>query len=78
MVQRIIETSSIVHVQHDAGSPANIRANKKGFRAHRRLVELIEQHDAEGAARLWRKHLDEAETYLLGSNDPVTVLDLLG
>jgi DNA-binding FadR family transcriptional regulator len=78
MLQRIIETSNIVHVQHDAGTPANVRANKKGLRAHRRLVELIEQHDAEGAARLWRKHLDEAETYLLGSDDPVTVLDLLG
>ena len=78
MLQRIIEKSNIVHVQHDAGSPANIRANKKGFRAHRRTVELIEQHDAEGAARLWRKHLDEAELYLLGSDDPVTVQDLLG
>jgi DNA-binding FadR family transcriptional regulator len=78
MLQRIIETSNIVHVQHDAGTPANIRANKKGLRAHRRLVELIEQHDADGATRLWRKHLDEAETYLLGSDDPVTVLDLLG
>jgi DNA-binding FadR family transcriptional regulator len=78
MVQRIIEQSNIVHVRQDAGSPANIRANKKGVRAHRRVVELIEQHDADGAARLWRKHLDEAETYLLGSDDPVTVLDLLG
>lgn len=78
MLQRIIEQSNIVHVQHDAGSPANIRANRKGFRAHRRTVELIEQHDAEGAARLWRKHLDEAELYLLGSDDPVTVQDLLG
>ena len=78
MLQHIIEKSNIVHVQHDAGSPANIRANRKGFRAHRRTVELIEQHDAEGAARLWRKHLDEAELYLLGSDDPVTVQELLG
>ncbi|HEX4658872.1 MAG TPA: FadR/GntR family transcriptional regulator [Streptosporangiaceae bacterium] len=78
MVQRIIETSNIVHVQHDAGTPANIRANKKGVRAHRRVVELIQERDAEGAVQLWRKHLDEAEDYLLGSDDPVTVLDLLG
>jgi DNA-binding FadR family transcriptional regulator len=78
MVQRIIETSNIVHVQHDAGTPANIRANKKGVRAHRRVVELIQERDAEGAVQLWRKHLNEAEDYLLGSDDPVTVLDLLG
>jgi len=78
MLQHIIETSNIVHVRHDAGSPANIRANRKGLRAHRRVVELIEQRDADGAARLWRKHLDEAEVYLLTSDDPVTVQDLLG
>jgi hypothetical protein len=30
-----------------------------------------------GARRLWRKHLEEAEEYLLGSDDPVTVLDLV-
>jgi GntR family transcriptional regulator, transcriptional repressor for pyruvate dehydrogenase complex len=78
MLQRIIDTSNIIHVQHDAGSPANVRANKKGVRAHRRVIELIQQRDADGAVRLWRKHLDEAEEYLLGSDDPVTVLDLLG
>ena len=78
MLQHIIEKSNIVHVQHDAGSPANIRANRKGFRAHRRMVQLIEQHDADNAARLWRRHLDEAEIYLLGSDDPITVQDLLG
>jgi hypothetical protein len=29
-------------------------------------------------ASLWRKHLDEAQEYLLGSDGPVTVLDLVG
>jgi DNA-binding FadR family transcriptional regulator len=78
MLQRIIGTSNIIHAQSDAGSPANIRANKQGLRAHRNVIELIEQRDAEGAEQLWRKHLDEAEEYLLGSDDPVTVLDLVG
>jgi DNA-binding FadR family transcriptional regulator len=78
MLQRIIETSNIIHGQQDAGSPENIRANKKGLRAHRHVIELIQQRDADGAARLWRTHLDEAEEYLLGSDDPVTVLDLVG
>jgi DNA-binding FadR family transcriptional regulator len=77
-LQRIIDTSNIVHGQHDAGSPTNIRANKKGVRAHRQVIELIQQRDADGAARLWRQHLDQAQEYLLGSDDPVTVLGLLG
>jgi GntR family transcriptional regulator, transcriptional repressor for pyruvate dehydrogenase complex len=78
MVQRIIDTSNIIHMRQDAGAPANIRVHEKGVCAHRDVIELIQQRDADGAARLWRKHLDEAEEYLLGSDDPVTVLDLVG
>jgi GntR family transcriptional regulator, transcriptional repressor for pyruvate dehydrogenase complex len=78
MLQRIIDTSNIIHGQQEGESPANIRASKKGIRAHRNVIELIQQRDADGAARLWRKHLDEAQEYLLGSDDPVTVLDLVG
>jgi GntR family transcriptional regulator, transcriptional repressor for pyruvate dehydrogenase complex len=78
MLQRIIDTSNIIQRQQDAGSAATIDANNKGLRAHQDVIELIQQSDADGAARLWRKHLDEAEEYLLGSDDPVTVLDLVG
>lgn len=76
MVRHIIELSSAAHMAFDAGTPANVRAIRKGFRAHERLVELIEARDSESATELWRKHLTEAEAYLLGSN-PKTVLDLL-
>jgi GntR family transcriptional regulator, transcriptional repressor for pyruvate dehydrogenase complex len=78
MLQRIIDASNIIHGQQDAGSPANIHAGKKGVTPHRQVIELIQQRDADGAARLWRKHLDEAQEYLLGSDGPVTVLDLVG
>jgi len=78
MVQHIIELSNLTHVQVDAGTPENIRANRKGLRTHRRVVELIEARDGEGAAALWRKHLDEAEVYVLGPDAPVTVLELIG
>jgi DNA-binding FadR family transcriptional regulator len=43
-----------------------------------RIIELIQQRDADGAARAWRKHLDETQEYLLGSDGPVSVLDLVG
>jgi len=78
MLQRIIDAPNIIHGQQDAGSPANIDASKKGVTPHRQVIELIQQRDADGAARLWRKHLDEAQEYLLGSDGPVTVLDLVG
>jgi DNA-binding FadR family transcriptional regulator len=78
MVRHIIDLSSYAHVAADAGSAANIRAIRKGFRAHERLLDYIEARDAESAVELWSKHLTEAESYLLGGSSPKTVLDLLG
>jgi DNA-binding FadR family transcriptional regulator len=78
MVRHIIELSSYAHVAADAGSPANIRSIRKGFRAHEKLVEHIEAREAEDAQQLWSKHLTEAESYILGGSNPKTVLDLLG
>src|SRR3954447_8002122 len=78
MVRHIIDLSSFQHVEEDAGSPSLIRATKKGIRAHELLVDYIEAKDAEQAEGLWRKHLTEAEDYMLGGGDPQTVLDLLG
>jgi DNA-binding FadR family transcriptional regulator len=78
MVRHIIDMSSFAHMAADAGSPANIRAIRKGFRAHERLVDHLEARDADAAAELWSKHLTEAESYMLGGSNPKTVLDLLG
>jgi DNA-binding GntR family transcriptional regulator len=70
--------SSYANVAADAGSAANIRSIRKGFRAHEKLVEHIEACEAEAAHELWSKHLSEAESYILGGSNPKTVLDLLG
>ena len=78
MVRHIIDLSSFAHIAADAGSPANIRSFRKGFRAHELLVDHIEARAADEAAELWRKHLTEAESYMLGGSNPKTVLDLLG
>lgn len=78
MVRHIIDQSSYLHVAEDAGTPNNIRATKKGIRAHEMLVDYIEAKDADEAENIWRKHLIEAEYYMLGGSDPKTVLDLLG
>jgi DNA-binding FadR family transcriptional regulator len=78
MVRHIIDLSSYLHVEEDAGTPDNIKATKKGLRAHETLVDLIEAKEPEEAERLWRTHLTEAQYYMLGQGDPKTVLDLLG
>ena len=78
MVRHIIDLANWSHVDLDAGSPENVRANKRGFRAHVRLVELVAAGQAVEAEALWRLHLQEAENYLLMNKSTTTVLDLLG
>ena len=78
MVRHIIELANWSHVDRDAGSADNVRANKRGFRAHARLVELVAARRADEAEALWRLHLEEAENYLLRNKSMSTVLDLLG
>ena len=77
MVRHIIELANWSHVDLDAGSPENVRANKRGFRAHVRLVELVTAWRSAEAEALWRLHLQEAENYLLLNKSMTTVLDLL-
>ena len=78
MVRHIIDQANWSHVDLDAGSPENVRANRRGFRAHGALVDLVAGRRAEDAEELWRLHLQEAEDYLLQSRSMTTVLDLLG
>ena len=75
MLHHIIEVAN-TSLQPDAGPLAD-RARRSTSKTHRKLVELIRARDAKGAEDLWRRHLDEAEGYLLGDDAGSTVLDLL-
>ena len=77
MVRDIIDRANWSHVDLDAGTEENVRANLSGLRAHVRLVELVAAGDRDGAVRVWRTHLEKAHEYLLGSKPMATVLDLL-
>ncbi|MGW3967593.1 FadR/GntR family transcriptional regulator [Amycolatopsis sp. NPDC005003] len=77
MVRDIIDRANWSHVDLDAGTEENVRANLSGFRAHVRLVELVADGDAGEATRVWRSHLERAHEYLLGNRSTTTVLDLL-
>ncbi|MCH5675560.1 FadR/GntR family transcriptional regulator [Streptomyces gilvus] len=78
MVRHIIDQANWSHVDLDAGSPANVDANRAGFRAHVRLVELVAAQEVKAAEELWLSHLQAAGMYLLQNQSMTTVLDLLG
>jgi DNA-binding FadR family transcriptional regulator len=77
ILRHIVDTANWNRVADDPAGPSTRRATHKGARAHRRLVELIRVRDVAGAEALWRKHLMEADRYLLESQSEHTILDLL-
>jgi DNA-binding FadR family transcriptional regulator len=78
MLRHIIDVAHLAHAESDAGTPTGQQALDKGFAAHERIVDLIEAREVEKAERLWRKHLMEADDYLLGGGRTLTVYDLMG
>jgi len=78
MLRHIIDVAHLAHAESDAGTPSGQEALNKGFAAHERILDLIEAREVEKAERLWRKHLLEADDYLLGGAQALTVYDLMG
>ena len=77
MLRQIIDVANWTRVDHGVDQDATAHAFRHGVKAHRRLVELIEKSDEDGARRIWTKHLVEANEYLSGLPNATTVLDLL-
>jgi DNA-binding FadR family transcriptional regulator len=59
------------------GDAAVELARENTNKTHRRVVEYIRARDVRRAEDLWRRHLAEAEGYLLGDDVVSTVTDLL-
>jgi DNA-binding FadR family transcriptional regulator len=78
MLRHIVDVANLAHAHSDAGTPTGDRALRKGFKAHERLIDLIEAREGAEAELLWRKHLIEADEYLLDGPSALTVLDLMG
>ena len=76
MLRHIVDSGNFARIAEDIATPSVVEATRKGARAHRRLVELIEDRDADEAEALWNKHLTEADRYVVSGNAK-TVLDLL-
>lgn len=53
---------------------------QKTLRSYRKLARLVQDHDAEGAEKHWRRHMEVAAQYILMSSDMknLPVVDLFG
>jgi DNA-binding FadR family transcriptional regulator len=51
---------------------------RKNQRSLQKLIDMIEQHDADNAEEFWRRHLSEASKYLFADGKGALVIDLLG
>ena len=57
--------------------PAERSRRRAAYRAHERLVELIEARDAEGAEAFWREHMRAVGELFSKTYGPKTVFELL-
>lgn len=75
VVQSLLDRADRERQAHQG--PDSDTARHLGAKAHRRLVELIEAGDVDGAVAVWRCHVDEAAEYLQRNGESTRVLDLL-
>lgn len=72
MLFQIIEAHNAVFIaSHPKGFSTEV--NKQAQRAYVRLVKLLADGDVQGAQKLWRRHLDAAESYMVGEADTTLV-----
>lgn len=72
MLYQIIDAhNSIFIATHPHGFSTDV--NKRAQRAYLRLVNLLADGDGAGAQKLWRRHLDAVESYMVGESDATLV-----
>ena len=49
------------------------QADQLAFRAHRKLVKLLQAGDAAAAQAFWRRHLNNVERYMIGDSKTTLV-----
>ena len=75
VVQMILDEAD--RTRQSTGAPESDSARHLGARAHRKLVDLIEARDVDGAVALWRRHVEEAAARLVKNGESTRLLDLL-
>lgn len=63
--------------QGDPAAPEALKRSRGGLRSFRKLFDLLEANDAEGAAKHWRLHIQNANDTWLAGYDQTTLVDVL-
>jgi len=72
MLFQIIEAHNAVFIAaHPRGFSTAV--NKQAQRSYFRLIKLLDDGDVEGAQRHWRRHLEAAESHMVGDSDSTLV-----
>lgn len=53
------------------------RQREKAYRAHKKLVDLVEQRRADEAEKFWAEHMEEAGRRLMDGSEPPSIVELL-
>lgn len=76
LVNHIIDQDYSARARAEGGKPEWQHFGDVTLKTHRLLIDMIEARDADGAERLWRRHLASGALYALGNGDPSKSLDL--
>lgn len=76
MLRYIVDRANSSYLAADPDSAVRRTSARKAHRTHVKLVEMIEAGDADGAERLWSRHITAAEDAVNAASEK-TVLDLL-
>jgi DNA-binding FadR family transcriptional regulator len=61
------------HFMSMHGEAHEKKADQLAFRAHKKLVKLLQEGDAASAQAHWRKHLNNVEKYMIGDSKTTLV-----
>jgi len=74
-LQQVMDRAGLLRAV--TGMPGADTGREVGARAHRRLVELLEQRDIEAVGALWVRHIEQTSHYLEDADGGPTPLHLL-
>jgi len=77
MLAHIIEAHHAEVVAKEISQSGPKVKNLKGYRAHVHLLELLEAGDSGEVERFWRKHVEEADAWMMRHLGPRDLLEVL-
>jgi DNA-binding FadR family transcriptional regulator len=77
MLSNIIEKHLAVEITGKPSRPEQEADNRRAFKAHKKLLELVEAGESARSESFWRRHMEIAGELLLQQYGSVTIVDLM-